>query len=891
MIQNNFKEYLAFISYQRDDEKFAEWLQHQLEHYRIPINVLEAKPDLNNYQRKIFLDKTELSGGILGEEIDRALMESHYLIILCSPSSAKSIWVDKEIRRFLSLNGRTSVIPFIISGIPYSQNPEEECFAPALKDLRNTSDEILGINVAEMGREVASIKAIAFMLGVKFDTLWQRYERDKEIEQQRLMDERNKLLKLQSMFLSEKSSAELLDGNLSVARLLALKALPADIDNPERPLVKEADKALRKAMSTMNRAFRDKKPIRAIAIDSANDVIITGGDNHCIKWWGLSNGQLIHSVDKMSRIYAIHLSSDASKVIVSTYKGHVIIFDATGRELKRFKNQPGPISDAVLSCDMSILVVASSNGLIYKYDFATSALLSKVDAHKCRSIKSIDISCDGRFIVSSSYDGHVKIWDARSMELINNLNFEEKAFTSSHFSPNGKHLLITSDSGIIRLLNLETNEVLWAENISELSIRCGAFSKDGTLIAVGDKEGILRIVNAATGRTEKIYNIHTDAINSVEFGKDDSIVVTASSDSSVRIQEIKTNMTAPQLEILKIQGTDISLHPFKNIIAAITQNGDPIIYDNDANQNLVLPKNNRQVGQIVFSNRSGLLTGVLIDYATNGSRHVVTWDTDTGEITTIFNCHTAKDNNIRYSFYDEDMDIEEESIPITPPNLKIRYSFDDRLLAVSDDIKIELFNPINGKRLKKISQIKGGINCFDFSPINNNIVIGSNSGLQIIDTVSEKTLCNHNFNPDRIICVAYSRNGCYIAIALSSKSIIIYDSSLEKATTRINLEWPVKALTFTHNDSYLIIATTHGIEIHDLSSEISTIKTFLNNCSNIDTLVIKDEYIYFSSKSHLIGRIHFRIKKPLKELINEAKLSLGSFELTEGQRHKFYLDI
>lgn len=133
MVPGNIKEYLAFISYQRDDENFAEWLQHQLEHYRIPINVLEAQPELNDCRRKIFLDKTELSGGILSDEIDKALMSSHFLIVLCSPSSAKSKWVDKEIRRFLSLNGRTSVIPLIISGTPYAQNPEEECFAPALR--------------------------------------------------------------------------------------------------------------------------------------------------------------------------------------------------------------------------------------------------------------------------------------------------------------------------------------------------------------------------------------------------------------------------------------------------------------------------------------------------------------------------------------------------------------------------------------------------------------------------------------------------------------------------------------------------------------------------------------------------------------------------------------
>lgn len=40
------KEYFAFISYQRKDEKWAKWLQHKLEHYKLPVNVREEDPSL-----------------------------------------------------------------------------------------------------------------------------------------------------------------------------------------------------------------------------------------------------------------------------------------------------------------------------------------------------------------------------------------------------------------------------------------------------------------------------------------------------------------------------------------------------------------------------------------------------------------------------------------------------------------------------------------------------------------------------------------------------------------------------------------------------------------------------------------------------------------------------
>ena len=38
------KDYYAFISYKREDERMAKWLQHKLEHYRLPSIARKEKP-------------------------------------------------------------------------------------------------------------------------------------------------------------------------------------------------------------------------------------------------------------------------------------------------------------------------------------------------------------------------------------------------------------------------------------------------------------------------------------------------------------------------------------------------------------------------------------------------------------------------------------------------------------------------------------------------------------------------------------------------------------------------------------------------------------------------------------------------------------------------------
>ena len=171
------KEYFAFISYKREDEKWARWLQHKLEHYRLPVKIKKENPSLPNSIRPVFKDTSELAAGVLVDEINDALKKSKFLIVICSPRAAQSEWVEKEVQTFINSGRKNNIIPFIISGTPFSKEPDEECFPSALINLK-PEEELIGINVNETGRDPAFVKVVAHMLGLKFDSLWQRHERE-----------------------------------------------------------------------------------------------------------------------------------------------------------------------------------------------------------------------------------------------------------------------------------------------------------------------------------------------------------------------------------------------------------------------------------------------------------------------------------------------------------------------------------------------------------------------------------------------------------------------------------------------------------------------------------------------------------------------------------------
>lgn len=172
---------VAFISYKREDEAWAKWLQKKLQYYKLPVDICKKHPNLefSECPRHVFKDTTDLSGGVLAKAIKAGLNSSKFLIVICSPRAAKSEWVCKEVQDFIDAGREEYIIPFIIEGEPHAKNKEIECFPSSLKSLAGER-ELLGININENGREAAIVKVAARMFGLSFDSLWQRFKREEK---------------------------------------------------------------------------------------------------------------------------------------------------------------------------------------------------------------------------------------------------------------------------------------------------------------------------------------------------------------------------------------------------------------------------------------------------------------------------------------------------------------------------------------------------------------------------------------------------------------------------------------------------------------------------------------------------------------------------------------
>lgn len=181
MAESTYK-YFAFISYNSKDTEWGKKLQKKLEHYRLPSTLCSEHGWERKPMNPVFFAPTDIQPGGLTEELQERLRASRHLIVICSPNSAQSEWVGKEITFFHSLGRTKNIHFFIVEGIPHSGDQATECFNPVVEALG--LPEILGANIHEkvshlpwLNRERAYVQLISKLLGVEFDTIWKRHKR------------------------------------------------------------------------------------------------------------------------------------------------------------------------------------------------------------------------------------------------------------------------------------------------------------------------------------------------------------------------------------------------------------------------------------------------------------------------------------------------------------------------------------------------------------------------------------------------------------------------------------------------------------------------------------------------------------------------------------------
>jgi hypothetical protein len=182
--------YDAFISYRHvePDRTWARRLHEDLETFRVPADLVAR--GFPARLGRVFRDEEELPANAdLSSQIAVALASSRFLIVVCSPRTPDSEWINSEVHTFRHLGRHDHILALLIEGTP------QLSFPAALREIRRTLSSPDGDTVdsveaveplaadvrperadtpARTLRRHACLRLVACIIGCGFDDLRRR---------------------------------------------------------------------------------------------------------------------------------------------------------------------------------------------------------------------------------------------------------------------------------------------------------------------------------------------------------------------------------------------------------------------------------------------------------------------------------------------------------------------------------------------------------------------------------------------------------------------------------------------------------------------------------------------------------------------------------------------
>lgn len=305
--------------------------------------------------------------------------------------------------------------------------------------------------------------------------------------------------------------------------------------------------------------------VNSCAISPDSKFIVSTSNDHSLKVWDVDTGEKLRTLlEHTYGVNCCTLSQDGQFLVSASNDTTIKIWNAHAitegeNTASSFADwQKNWIHTITLSPTGEFLVPLAPGDTVLKvYKIDTKSMYGLCYGHT-GWLQDCAFSPDASFVVSASDDQKLIVWNAHSSTAIPDIFTDAEPFTfaqrfvlSGHsdkvrsctVSPNNDFIVSTSNDHTLKIWDAQTGvEVRTLIGHSDTVNSC-AISPDGTFIVSASSDGTLKVWDVQSGALLQTLAGHTNYVNECAISPDGTFIVSTSGDTTLRIWDIQTGKT------------------------------------------------------------------------------------------------------------------------------------------------------------------------------------------------------------------------------------------------------------------------------------------------------------------------------------------------------------